>query len=179
MFLFVGLGNPGDKYQNTRHNIGFDAADLIAPSSNWEAKYQSLFIKTGDIILAKPQTFMNLSGKAVKEILKYYPKATLVVMHDDLDFPLGTVKVMKNAGPAGHKGVQSIMDELGTKDFIRIRLGINNPELKGQMPSEDFVLRKFSAEEENLKKEMLTKTVSALQTLQTEGLELTQSRFNG
>ena len=122
---------------------------------------------------------MNKSGKAVKEIMKFYPDATLVIVHDDLDFPLGAIRIQKNASAAGHNGVQNIIDELGTQNFIRIRLGIDNPELRGLMPGEDFVLQKFMAQEEPLMKEVLEKAKQAVEVLQTEGLEIAQSKYNG
>jgi peptidyl-tRNA hydrolase, PTH1 family len=184
MKLIVGLGNPGKKYEGTRHNIGFQVLDLLAGSRShdeggWENKYDAQFLKLDDLILAKPQTFMNLSGKAVSQMLKYYPEAELIIIHDELDFPLGTIKVMKNISSAGHNGVQSIIDELGTKDFIRIRLGINNPETKGQIPSEDYVLQKFTEPEQQILKEMIEKAKTAIDLIQTEGLEIAQSRING
>jgi len=177
MFLIVGLGNPGKKYELTRHNLGFRVLDLLG--ADWEEKYQSQFLKLDDVILAKPQTFMNNSGGAVQEIMKFYPEATLVVVHDDLDFPLGAIRIQKNASAAGHNGVRSIMEALGTQDFIRIRLGIDNPEIRGHVPGEDFVLQKFTPPEEPLVKEVLEKAKQAVEVLQTDGLEIAQSRFNG
>jgi PTH1 family peptidyl-tRNA hydrolase len=179
MYLIIGLGNPGKQYENSRHNFGFQVLDLLAGIETWENKYNSQFIKFDDLILAKPQTFMNKSGEAVKEILKFYPDAQLIVIHDELDFPLGEMKIMKNISSAGHNGVQSIIDELGTKDFIRIRLGIDNPEIRGQVPGDDFVLQKFTAKEENIVKEILEKTKDAIDVIQTEGMEIAQSKYNG
>ncbi|MGE5392975.1 MAG: aminoacyl-tRNA hydrolase, partial [Candidatus Saccharibacteria bacterium] len=127
---------------------------------------------------AKPQLFMNQSGKAVAQILKYYPAARVIVVHDELDLPLGSLKIVKNSGAAGHNGVQSVIDEIGTKDFIRVRLGIANPETQGNLPAEDFVLKDFSQQEEALVKETIDKAAGALETIQTEGLELAQSKFN-
>lgn len=179
MFLIVGLGNPGKQYENTRHNLGFRVLDLLAGTENWENKYDSQFLKLDDVILAKPQTFMNKSGEAVREILKYYPRAELVVVHDELDLPLGAIRVQKNATSAGHKGVASIIDELNTQDFIRIRLGINNPETRGPMTGDDYVLQKFTDQEEKIVVEVLEKAKEAVETIQTEGFEMVQSRFNG
>ncbi|MBI4049446.1 MAG: aminoacyl-tRNA hydrolase [Candidatus Doudnabacteria bacterium] len=179
MHLIVGLGNPGKQYKNTRHNLGFRVLDLLASGEKFENKYDSQFLKLTDVILAKPQTFMNKSGEAVKEILKYYPSAELVVIHDDLDFPLGAVRVQKNASSAGHNGVESIIAELGTKNFVRIRLGIDNPENRKDIPGDDFVLQKFTPEEENFVKEVLLKSKDAVETLMSEGLDLAQSKFNG
>jgi PTH1 family peptidyl-tRNA hydrolase len=178
MHLIVGLGNPGKQYEFTRHNFGFQVLDLLAGNAHWENKYQSQFLKLDDLILAKPQTFMNKSGIAVKEILKFYPEAQLVVIHDELDFPLGTIKIMKNISSAGHNGVGSIIDELGTKDFIRIRLGIDS-ESRGMIPSDEFVLKNFAEGEKDLVKEVLEKAKDAVDVIQREGLEIAQSKFNG
>lgn len=178
MYLIVGLGNPGKQYEKTRHNFGFRIIDFLTSETGWENKYDSLFLKTEDTILAKPQLFMNQSGKAVAQILKYYPAARVIVVHDELDLPLGSLKIVKNSGAAGHNGVQSVIDEIGTKDFIRVRLGIANPETQGNLPAEDFVLKDFSQQEEALVKETIDKAAGALETIQTEGLELAQSKFN-
>lgn len=186
MHLIVGLGNPGKQYENTRHNLGFRVLDLLAGGIEFENKYDSQFLKTDDLILAKPQLFMNLSGKAVAQILKYYPAAQLVVLHDDLDFPLGTIRVQKNSSSAGHNGVESIISEIGIKDFIRIRLGIDNPENRkdtrlpdGQVPGDDYVLQKFTTEEEKIVNEVLIRAKDAIDVLLSEGLEMAQSKFNG
>lgn len=177
-FLVVGLGNPGKQYELTRHNVGFRVLDLLA-NGGWENKYDAEFIKADDVILAKPQLFMNLSGNSVAQILKYYPSAQLIVIHDELDFPLGSMKIMKNSGAAGHNGVQSIIDEIGTKDFIRIRIGINNPETKNEIPSDAYVLQKFTEQEENILKEVLIRAKEAADVIQAQGLEAAQSQFNG
>jgi PTH1 family peptidyl-tRNA hydrolase len=179
MFLIVGLGNPGKQYENTRHNLGFRVLDLLSGGVEWENKYDSQFIKTDELILAKPQLYMNLSGKAVVQILKYYPAAELAVIHDELDLPLGRIQIQKNISAAGHNGVQSIIEEIGTKDFIRIRLGIDNPQSRGETAGEEFVLQKFTDEEEEIVKEVLEKTKEAIDTLQTQGLDIAQSKYNG
>jgi len=179
MFIFVGLGNPGQEYQNTRHNLGFRVLDLLAGGQEWERKYDSEFIKAGDVILAKPQLYMNLSGQAVAEILKFYPEAELVVIHDELDLPLGSLKIARGVSSAGHNGVESIIEQLGTKDFIRIRLGISNPETRGQLPGDAYVLQRFAENEEQLVNEVLEKAKGAVEAIQTDGLELAQARFNG
>ncbi len=178
MMLIVGLGNPGAKYEQTRHNFGFMVLDLLAGGVKWENKYDAQFLKLEDVILAKPQLFMNKSGLSVKEILKFYPDAQLVVIHDDLDLPLGSIKIQKNASSAGHNGVQNIIDETGSQNFIRIRLGIDSP-ARGQVPGDDFVLQKFTKEENSLVKEILETAKQAIEVLQTDGLELAQSKFNG
>ncbi len=175
-YLIIGLGNPGDKYSQTRHNLGFRVLDLLG--SGFENKYDSQFLKLADVILAKPQTFMNKSGKVVKEIFKFYPAAELIIVHDDLDLPLGSIKIQKNSSAAGHNGVQNIIDELGTQDFIRVRMGIDSP-ARGSIPGEDYVLQKFAPEEEKIVLEILEKTKAAIETIETEGFEIAQSKFNG
>ncbi len=150
--LIIGLGNPGTKYKNTRHNIGFEALEKIRehyelPSFSLSKKLDAE-ISEGRIILAKPLTFMNLSGKAVRKILKkyYLSPPDLLVIQDDIDIPLGEIKVSKDRGSAGHKGINSIISEIGTKDFTRIRIGIS-PDDKKAITVERFVIQKFSEEE--------------------------------
>lgn len=179
MFLIVGLGNPGKQYENTRHNVGFRLLDRLAGSEEWETKYDAQFLKTDSVILAKPQLFMNLSGQSVNQILKYYPSAQLIVVHDELDFPLGSLKIMKNISSAGHNGVQSIIDEIGSKDFIRIRIGINNPETRDGIPGDAYVLQKFTPQEEAIIQDTLENAARTIETVQTDGLEIAQSKFNG
>ncbi|HEV8601546.1 MAG TPA: aminoacyl-tRNA hydrolase [Patescibacteria group bacterium] len=179
MILIVGLGNPGKQYERTRHNLGFRILDLLANTEAWENKYDSQLIKTDDVILAKPQLFMNLSGKAVVQILKYHPAAELIVVHDELDLPLGSIKIQKDASAAGHNGVQSIINELGNKNFIRLRLGIDNPGTRADLPGDAYVLQKFTDEEEDLIKETIEKALRAIEIIQTDGLEMAQAKFNG
>lgn len=179
MHLIVGLGNPGPEYEKTRHNAGFMVLDLLAGGQDWDRKYDSLLLKTEDVILAKPQLFMNLSGKAVTQIQKYYPSAELVIIHDELDLPLGSIKIQRNVSAAGHNGVQSVMDEAGTKDFIRIRIGVSNPQTRGEMPGDAYVLQEFTPEEADILKEVLVTARKAVETILTEGLDTAQSKFNG
>jgi len=167
MILIVGLGNPGEKYIKTRHNIGSRVVD--------ELKFSD---KEG-VILAKPKTFMNLSGKAVKSLLKTHilgPK-NLIVIHDDIDIPLGEIKIVKNRGAAGHRGVQSIIKELSTKNFIRFRIGVQ-PKSGKPKNVETFVLQKFAKEEEKIIKEVIQKTVEAIEFSLKSSLEKSMSKFN-
>ena len=147
--LIVGLGNPGKKYKNTRHNVGFKAID--------ELKKQKL----EGAVLAKPKTFMNQSGRAVREMIRNLKLEirNLIVVHDDIDLPLGKFKIQKSRGAAGHKGVQSIINELKTKDFWRIRIGIC-PKTGKPKNVEKFVLQKFTREEEKTIKEVIKKATS-------------------
>ena len=182
MFLIVGLGNPGKEYQKTRHNAGFMALDEFQqkhdfPEFRLSRKHSSLvsegILGETKVILAKPQTFMNNSGKAVQSLLKLSlgkTKLSLVVIHDDIDIPLGKVKTSRGSGSAGHKGVDSIIQALGTKDFTRIRIGIQPA--TGKLENvEDFVLKKFSKKEQNMLSAALEKSCQAITMILTENLE--------
>lgn len=164
MIFVIGLGNPGKAYEHTRHNAGFLAVDAFAkeqgyPAFKSSAKHQALLSEGTEVILAKPQTFMNKSGVSAKSLLKQ--DGELVVIHDDIDIPLGTVKVSKGRGSAGHKGVESVMEQLGSKDFTRIRIGIQP--LAGKPENvEDFVLQKFSSAELPVVQNSIQEAVNAL-----------------
>lgn len=156
MKLIVGLGNYGPEYEKTRHNYGFMVIDEIAkehvfPDFKLSKEHFSLISMKDDAILIKPQTYMNNSGKAVKSVASYYkiePKDILVI-HDDADMPLGEIKDAESRGSAGHNGVQSIIDELKTNEFKRMRMGIDSedPSFKNK-ELEDVVLKNFSASEQ-------------------------------
>ena len=189
MILIVGLGNPGQKFQKTRHNIGFLAINnlqlTIDNFSNWEEekKFQAEIsqgkIDNKKIILVKPQTFMNLSGKSVKTLMSFYKitRPVLVAVHDDIDLPLGKIRIVKNRGAAGHKGIESIIKELKNKNFVRFRVGIQPKTGKPKNP-ENFVLQKFNKEEENIVKEVIEKTVGAIEFSLKEGIEKAMNKFN-
>ena len=182
MILIVGLGNPGEKYIKTRHNIGSRVVDELCSSSYFATARVVDELKSSDkegVILAKPKTFMNLSGKAVKSLLKTHalgPK-NLIVIHDDIDIPLGEIKIVKNRGAAGHRGVQSIIKELSTKNFIRFRIGVQ-PKSGKPKNVETFVLQKFAKEEEKIIKEVIQKTVEAIEFSLKSSLEKSMSKFN-
>ena len=167
MFLIVGLGNPGKKYQKTRHNIGFRVVDELG------------FLKNQHVVLAKPKTFMNRSGKAVKQLIRNQKAKIedLIVFHDDIDLPLGKIRIVKNRGAAGHKGVESIIKELGTKNFIRFRIGICPKTGKPKNP-EGFVLQKFNKDEEKIVKGVIQKTVEAVEFAFKNGLEKAMNEYN-
>lgn len=201
MNLIVGLGNPGKKYKKTRHNIGFLILDKFKRKNkfpNWrrkkELKAQISDRKVGrkKIILAKSQTFMNDSGKSVKLLTTHYKLQTenLWVIHDDLDIPLGKMKISKARGSAGHKGVQSIINELKTlnqskhasgqaNDFVRFRIGIK-PTTYYLKPETwpGFVLRKFTKREGKLLKEIKKRACQALELAIKEGTEKAMSKYN-
>ena len=152
MKLIVGLGNPKKEYEKSRHNTGFMLVDKYAKSLglDWEKneKFLSEIIIQKDYVLAKPQTFMNESGTAVSKILNFFKidLKDLTVVHDDVDLPFGTVKKQFGAGPAGHHGVEDIIEKTGTKEFWRIRVGIGKP-YNGNVPVDEWVLQSFSGEE--------------------------------
>lgn len=167
MILIVGLGNPGPKYKFTRHNIGFRIINQLG------------FLTLKEVILAKPKSFMNFSGQAVKNLLKNHKLKpdNLIVVHDDIDIPLGKIRINKNRGAAGHKGVQSIINELKSKNFIRFRIGIQPKFGKPKSP-ERFVLQKFNKEEEKIVKEIIQETVEAIEFSLKDGVEKAMAKFN-
>ncbi len=175
MKIIVGLGNPGEQYHNTRHNIGWLALDSLLGEVKWQEnkKFNSFIYESGNYLYVKPQTFMNNSGQAVQKILNYYkllPKSlgilnkkdsdlteTLIVIQDDLDINFGDLKISVDSTSAGHRGVQSIIDYLKTKKFTRLRLGIKNELLRTHIPPEKFVVQPFSQDERSRLKEVFAK----------------------
>ncbi|KPJ71083.1 hypothetical protein AMJ51_00100 [Microgenomates bacterium DG_75] len=194
MKLIVGLGNPGKKYRNTRHNIGFMVLDgllgKLTPVGEtvWQQskKFNSLIAKIDDIILVKPQTFMNASGIAVAKIASYYhiEPVEIWVVHDEVDLPLGKIRIRKGGGTAGHRGLESIIEQLGTGGFVRFRLGIGHPRevaksmRKREKLVEKYVLSRFSLKEKSAVKQMVKKGVKAIQLALDEGLERAMNQFN-
>lgn len=188
MFLIVGLGNPGKKYQDTRHNIGFTTLVEFVKKNNFPdfqlskkngAEISENMLNNQKVVLIKPQTFMNNSGIVIKKIIRNlnFEVRNLIVVHDDIDLPLGKIRISKGRGAAGHKGVESIIKELGTKNFIRFRIGIINYK-SGIKKTENFVLKKFTKKEEEVVKEVLEKTVEAIEFILKNGLEKAMSKFN-
>jgi peptidyl-tRNA hydrolase, PTH1 family len=185
-FLVVGLGNPGREYRETRHNVGFMVLDRLAVKLNARftrlqsrALVASAAFGERKIILAKPQTFMNLSGQSVQGLVHFYklPLTNLLVAHDDLDLPLGTIRIRPDGGSAGQKGMSSILDRLGTDEFPRLRMGIGRP--PGQMQAPDYVLQEFSNSDLTFISETLNRAVDAILTFATEGLDMTMNKYNG
>ena len=187
MILIIGLGNPGEKYQLTRHNIGrliVSSWQLVAwfPNFKFNKKFNALISKgifnKKKIVLALPETFMNLSGKSVKSLTTNYklPTTNLWVIHDDIDLPLGKIRIVKNRGSAGHKGVESIIRELKTKEFIRFRIGIS--QFAQNQKSNEFVLKNFTKNEEKIVKKLIKKIAEAIEFSLKEGIEKAMSRFN-
>lgn len=174
MKLIVGLGNPDEKYQGTRHNVGFMAVDQLASEFGltwtFNKSFKAFVAKDANYCLAKPTTYMNNSGEAVQKILSYYHLTPddLVVIHDDLDIPLGTYKTSTNSSSGGHNGVQSIIERIGTSKFTRLRIGLSGPVLDKTRNSifpgavSRFVLKRFSKEEWPAVEEAIT---NALKTI--------------
>ena len=159
MTLIAGLGNPGSKYENTRHNIGFMLIDLLKDSNYKDvssAKFQGEVFKFNDIILLKPTTFMNLSGQSVKAVKDFYKPDRIIVIHDDLDLSFGTVKFKKGGSSGGHNGIKSI-DNLIGNDYERVRVGIGH-----LGDAKNFVLGEFSDEEKKALDEILSYTKNAV-----------------
>lgn len=182
MWLFCGLGNPGEKYKNTRHNFGFLAIDSFAKKHNLKFRvYKDLESEAafyGDkAILIKPLTYMNLSGRAIKKwVLKEnIPLTNLLVIYDDLDLPLGKIKILPKGGAGGHKGMISIIEQLGTSDFPRMKLGIGKP-LNGEVVN--YVLSPFSEEEMPKVIKILEISSFALEDILNLGFLKAMTRYN-
>ncbi len=172
MIIIAGLGNPGEKYKDTRHNVGFQIIDQIAKENNFpdfklSKKFNSLIsekiLKKEKMVLLKPQTFINESGKAIRKIMDFYKinLENLFVIHDDIDIVFGKIKIVKARGSAGHKGVDSIIKEIGTKNFTRFRVGIQPEKGKPKNP-EKFVLQKFNKEEKKITKEVIKRMMKEM-----------------
>lgn len=185
-YLIVGLGNPGREYSQTRHNIGFMLVDRLTVHLNARGmKVQSKAIVISaqyegyKLILAKPQTFMNLSGQSVQGLAHFYklPLDHVLVAHDDLDLPFCTIRMRPGGGAGGQKGIKSTIDQLGTPEFARLRLGIDRP--PGRMDAAAYVLQEFSHKELLVVSEMLGQAAEAALTWVTGGLNAAMNKFNG
>jgi len=185
-YLLIGLGNPGREYKDNRHNVGFMLIDRLAVRLNARGmRVQSKAIITDVIyeerklILAKPQTYMNLSGHSVQGLANFYklPLENLLVAHDDLDVPFGTTRLRPGGGPGGQKGVASAIERLGTKGFARLRIGIGRP--PGRMDPAAYVLQDFSRDEMQTLSEILDRAAQAALAFVREGLDSAMNKFNG
>ena len=186
MKLIVGLGNPGDEYRLTPHNLGFLVVDRIAGERgveirNRQCRALTARIQVGDepVLLAKPETFMNLSGMSVRELLAEYevkPEADLIVIQDELDFPLGTLRIHTRRSSAGHNGIESIIGALGTQDFLRIRMGVS-PERKLE-DGQRYLLAPMNKAALAVVDEMLDTAADAVKVILTEGAAAAMNRFN-
>jgi len=186
MILIVGLGNPGEKYKETRHNVGFMVLESLlqkltpVKESVWEEnkKFNSLLATIKDeLVLAKPQSFMNASGEVVVRLMNFYkiPAFGLFLVHDDVDLPLGKIKIAVDRGSAGHKGVESVIEKLGSKNFVRIRVGVGKDR---RVETDRFVLAPFMLWERAKLRRVVKKAVEAIETILKEGAEKAASKFN-
>jgi PTH1 family peptidyl-tRNA hydrolase len=185
-YLIAGFGNPGREYMNTRHNIGFLAIDRLCrkldvflgklQSNALTATYKDEKFR---IILAKPQTYMNLSGQAVVGLLHFYkiPVEQMLVIHDDMDIPFGSLRIRPSGGSGGQRGLGSTIEKLGSQDFARLRMGIGRP--PGRMDPKDYVLQSFSSGEQPTLDTVLDAATDASLTFVREGLDTAMNRFNG
>ncbi|MBT9139250.1 MAG: Peptidyl-tRNA hydrolase [Syntrophomonadaceae bacterium] len=187
MLVITGLGNPGNKYVGTRHNIGFKVIDRLSKEHSISLEEKDIYIfgkgTIGgiDVILLKPLTFMNRSGLAVKKIAKkanIFPDKipnSLIVIHDDLDIDTGNIKIRRNGSSGGHRGIESIVQELGTKDFVRVKVGIGRDK---DIPVEEYVLTNFKPAEKNLIKDVIINTSHAVACIVTENVDKAMNKYN-
>jgi len=185
MWLVVGLGNPGNEYKITRHNVGFMALDAFlhsvnAPVARQEHKAYTWKMKMDgvDVMMAQPQTYMNRSGESVQALMAFYkiPLENLIVIHDDIDLNFGQMKIQKNRGHGGNNGIRDISEKLGM-DYLRIKLGVGRP-AHPEMKASDHVLQKFSKEEMELLPALFQKTFEAVESIIFDGHQKASTKFN-
>jgi PTH1 family peptidyl-tRNA hydrolase len=185
-FLIVGLGNPGADYRHNRHNVGFMVVDELARVASIplrRVQFRAIVGKGSldeeSVILAKPQTYMNDSGQAVAPLVNFYkiPIENLLVIHDDLDLPFGTLRLRPLGGTGGQRGMESIVDKLWTSEFARLRVGIGRP--PGRMAPRDYVLHDFDPPQQELLPDVLDSAVAAVRLFIAEGIEKAMNKFNG
>ncbi|OGP54127.1 MAG: aminoacyl-tRNA hydrolase [Deltaproteobacteria bacterium RBG_13_52_11] len=185
MWLIVGLGNPGNSYRLTRHNVGFRVVERFArvqgiqfKKRRWGAQIGEGRVGRQKVVVAKPLTYMNKSGVAVKKLIAELGVSLdhLVVVHDDLDLACGRIKIKKKGGHGGHKGVQSIIELLGSAGFLRVKVGIDKP--RGHEEGADYVLSPFTAEERALVKESVEQAVEAIEAIIVSGKDKAMNKYN-
>ena len=184
----IGLGNPGSKYEFTRHNIGFRIVDSLARDMGIEfnkvKSYYSLIsrgmINNHKVMLVKPQTFMNLSGRAVNRVVSYYkiPLQDLLIVYDDLNLELGQVRIRKKGSSGGHKGIESIMQYLNSEDIPRLRIGIGNPSVNYNFDCVSYVLSNFNNDEEDKIEKVIQLSTKAVKTIIEYGFEKAMRKYN-
>ncbi len=184
MHIITGLGNPGRKYENTRHNLGFITVDRLAEEhgiSVTKSKHKALIgegrISGQKVLLVKPQTFMNLSGEAVRAVMDYYkePVENLLVIYDDADIPAGAVRIRKKGGAGTHNGMRSVVSCLGDDGFARIRIGIGTQDDRDIV---DHVLGGFTREEADVMREAVLTAVSAVECMLSKGIDIAMNEYN-
>lgn len=184
-WLLVGLGNPGKKYEATRHNVGFHILDRLAEAEDlrFDESQHNALLARGRVVdvsvaLVKPQTYMNLSGRTVGPIARFYkiPTEHILVIYDDLDLPMAKLRLRPQGGSGGHKGITSIVQQLGSQAFPRMRIGIGRP--PGQMSAEAYVLQKFTDDEWTAMDQTYQKALEAIRAVLKHGLEYAMNNFN-
>ncbi len=187
MWIIAGLGNPGSKYSVTRHNIGFRVINQLSEKYDIELEDRDIYsigkgvVKGVDVILLKPLTFMNRSGLAVKKTLKKLNILSdnlmdkLIVVHDDLDIDTGLIKIRKGGSSGGHKGIESIIQEIGTKNFVRVKIGIGRDK---DIAIEEYVLSNFKPSEKILIKDVIINAVNAIASIVIEGVDRAMNKYN-
>lgn len=184
MWIIVGLGNPGTKYYKTRHNIGYRVINLLSDKFAITLKKNMLYsagkglVEGIEVMLVKPLTYMNRSGQAIKNLLfdiEENNDKSLVVVHDDIDLDVGVLRIKKKGSSGGHKGVESIIQQIHTDDFIRVKIGIGR---SNEIPMEEYVLSKFSASEENIINNSIVDASSAVIRIVTKGVDAAMNEFN-
>lgn len=185
MYLIIGLGNPEEEYAKTRHNMGFDTINKLANEYGIEVnktKFNSIYgcgiINNEKVILVKPQTYMNLSGQAVQRFVNFYKVSAekIIVIYDDMDIEKGIIKIRKKGGPGGHNGMKSVIEELGTQNFSRIRVGIGKPIHKNDMIN--YVLGNILDEEYNILSQGVEKAESAIKEIVKNGIDIAMNKYN-
>ena len=185
MFMIVGLGNPGQQYIGTRHNVGFRMLDYFATKydmtfleSRWKALVARDVVWDTSLLLLKPETYMNLSGIAVSQAAHFYKivPEDIIVMHDDLDIELGRLKIVSGGGDGGHKGIRSIVEHLGTKNFPRIKIGIGRPE--APILPEKYVLGKFEPAEKEMIEQKMEVVLDGIRILLQKGIAAAMTEIN-
>lgn len=185
MYLIVGLGNPEEEYSKTRHNMGFNTINKISQQYNIEVKqnkFQALYgsgmIEKEKVILLKPQTYMNLSGESVKEVAEFYnlKPEEIIVIYDDIDIEKGHIKIRKKGGAGSHNGMKSVVEELQSTDFARIRVGIGQPEFKSDMIN--YVIGKVPQEEQEILQQGVEKAAKAVEEILKNGIDIAMNKFN-
>lgn len=185
LIVIVGLGNPGNKFDNTKHNVGFDAIELLAHRQDIKVtkiKFKAL-VGEGEIagqrvLLVKPQTYMNLSGESVREIVDWYkvPMSNVIIVYDDIDLPLGKIRVRPKGSSGTHNGMKSIIYQLQSDEFPRIRIGIGKPPANWDLA--DYVLSRFSEEERKLVNEGIIRAADAAEAIVKSGVERAMNLYN-
>lgn len=185
MKIIVGLGNPGDEYEATRHNVGFRVVDRLSSrfggnfkKARFKSVESSIDIDGSKLVLVKPSTYMNLSGEAVSGAIRFYKRKadSLLVIHDDLDLPLGRLKFSHASSAGGHHGVESIIEHLGTQHFSRLRFGIGKPMRSGQ--TVDYVLSSFKEEESKILEEAIDQAAEAVLYFIKNGIQAAMNYYN-